>query len=469
MENFSKKKNQAMRLGVILGISVVIVLICIGGAVKAAYRRVEWNPADFTVTQAALGNPYCGWYQMYGYMLSDEEVSVFDARTKDSIEQSAGDRLVLLEVNLKQFSDRDLTQAALAQLEHIFSLWSESRCALIVRFLYDWDGTAASSEPDTRQQIERHMQQAAQVVNDYPALVYLVQGIFVGNYGEMHHSAYLSEEDMTQLTLYLRECLDSGIYMAVRTPAQLRTVLGSPQMDNAFKIGLFNDGMMGSDTDLGTYGTQMEQYTDSTYTQKGNRQQELFYQENCSLYAPSGGETVADTVYNDIGNAVSTLRQMHVSYLNRMYDEKVLAKWKNQSYEGIAGYDYIAAHLGYRYELPNADCTYQAFQQAAQLEIAVRNTGFAPAYRDFTVGIAVCDAENTVVWQENLSEEFPVTEWYPEETVHLNCKLPVYALGKGNFTVYLKITDRVTKEQIHLAVIEAPTENGYLCGNIEIR
>ena len=131
------------------------------------------------------------------------------------------------------------------------------------------------------------------------------------------------------------------------------------------KTGLFNDGIMASESDLGTY-------TD--------RSRELSYQDEVCLTVPNGGEVVSDTVYNDVENAMNTLQTMHVSYLNRMYDEKVLKKWKNQPYEDTTGYDYIGAHLGYRYEISGTAFSYKMFGQTAKLTLSVKNTGFAPAY-----------------------------------------------------------------------------------------
>ena len=211
---------------------------------------------------------------------------------------------------------------------------------MILRFLYDWDGNAQSTEPNDISQIENHMRQCAQILNEHKDNIYLVQGIFIGNYGEMHHSRFSSTEEQIQLFTVLRGCLDDEIYMAVRTPAQLRAVLAADHLDEGqavvIKTGLFNDGMMASESDLGTYT---------------NRSRELSYQDVVCLTVPNGGEVVSDTVYNDIENAMNTLQTMHVSYLNRMYDEKVLKKWKNQPYEDTRGYDYIGAHLGYRYEI----------------------------------------------------------------------------------------------------------------------
>ena len=46
------------------------------------------------------------------------------------------------------------------------------------------------------------------------------------------------------------------------------------------------------------------------------------------------------------------LDKMHITYLNKMYDENVLNKWKAEIYNGddifngISVYDYMLSHLG---------------------------------------------------------------------------------------------------------------------------
>lgn len=449
------------------GIFLGVLLVLTGCFIHTKYWKVTWKTASFTDTAKPLDNPYCGWYQMYGYMLSDEGESVFEERTKKYIENNKENRLVLLEFNLKQFRDKDLSETALLQMEHVFSQWSDSRCAVIVRFLYDWEGKAAQSEPESISQIQRHMEQTVTIVNAYTDSVYLVQGIFVGNYGEMNHSSYLSAENMRLLALTLRQLLDTNIYMAVRTPAQLRIISGSADVKPFMGMGLFNDGLLASETDLGTYGSADTMYTEASYETKGNRQQELSYQSERSLYAPSGGEVVSDNVYNDIENAVKDFRQMRLSYLNSMYDTSVLSKWKNQTYQGISGYDYITAHLGYRYELKEVKCDYKTFQkEGAQVEITIKNTGFAPSYKTFDIVMTVCDMEGNRVYEKGGSSEYNTALWYPDQEYLLTCTLPVAELGKGNYNVYFTILNQSTAEQILLAVEEQPEKEGYLLGTL---
>ena len=197
-----------------------------------------------------------------------------------------------------------------------------------------------------------------------------------------------------------------------------------------------------------------------TYT---NRSRELSYQDEVCLTVPNGGEVVSDTVYNDVENAMNTLQTMHVSYLNRMYDEKVLKKWKNQPYEDTTGYDYIGAHLGYRYEISGTAFAYKMFGQTAQLTFSIKNTGFAPAYYDFTTELRICDMEGNIIQTQKLGEQFSTTALQPDSIVTLSC--PVFLhIAKGTYQVYLKMSSPKSGEQIRFALTEKPTENGYLCG-----
>lgn len=53
--------------------------------------------------------------------------------------------LILLEVNLMNFSEQYLTQNAINQLEAILSEGQKDKIQFIIRFLYDWDGQAVTT------------------------------------------------------------------------------------------------------------------------------------------------------------------------------------------------------------------------------------------------------------------------------------------------------------------------------------
>ena len=94
------------------------------------------------------------------------------------------------------------------------------------------------------------------------------------------------------------------------------------------RLGLFNDGMLGSESDLGTYGdTARRDATSPSY--KGTRKEELAFQNNLCRYVPNGGEVIFNNTLSDLETSVSALRTMHVSYLNADNDGRVMEKWRN--------------------------------------------------------------------------------------------------------------------------------------------
>ena len=414
---------------------------------------------------------------MFGYILTDDNENVFDSQTAGYIKKSSDTRLVLLQINLKNFSNQALSENALRQIDRIFAMWADSSHDIIVRFLYDWDGNAMQTEPDDISTVKLHMQQTAEIVNSHKNDIFLMQGIFIGSYAEMHSSKYMDTESMTSLALLLDSLIDNDIYLSVRTPQQLRTIFKTSDMSNMsingrrLRIGLFNDGMLGSKLDLGTYGADDTLFSEVNYDDKGSRTQEIAFQKKLCLLVPNGGEVVSDNVYNDIENAAKDLSDMHVSYLNNAYDPAVVNKWKEQTYhsadeasvyDGLSGYEYITAHLGYRYVLMDSSFEYNTFENNGQLSIIIKNEGFAPSYRNFNVTVST---EN---FSAGLTHDFPTSEWYPGETTKLTVSIPVSDLKEGDFTLYLKVTDAATGETILFANSGAPDEFGYSLGTLKI-
>ena len=139
-----------------------------------------------------------------------------------------------------------------------------------LRFLYDWDGIAQTTEPNSLDLILTHMDQVSTLVNQHCDSVYIMQGIFIGNWAEMHHSNFMDDRSVKTLIHHLNEVIDPSIYLSVRTPSQWRMineVYDLPAQFPAFgagtslmgRLGFFNDGILGSESDLGTYGDTARQ------------------------------------------------------------------------------------------------------------------------------------------------------------------------------------------------------------------
>lgn len=73
---------------------------------------------------------------------------------------------MLLEINLKNYSDSDISTNALTQLDKMLTICTQAKKQVILRFLYDWDGKALSAEPSSLPQIKKHISRLSTVVTN---------------------------------------------------------------------------------------------------------------------------------------------------------------------------------------------------------------------------------------------------------------------------------------------------------------
>ncbi len=444
------------------------------------YFVVQFTPAAYVETNSPLGNPYQGFYHLYAYKVSD--TSTYTSKTvREAMGVEDESRLALLLININAYHNSPISENGLTQIDAILKTWSQSNKKLILRFLYDWDGNGETSEPSNIEQVLEHMTQTSALVNTYKNNIYIMQGIFVGNYGEMHGSKHLEGEQMLTLMEHLSSHTDPSIFLSVRTPQHWRSIIKSMEPTTstlafsnnlAARLGLFNDGMLGSGNDCGTYGDSiLSEVVD--YSLKGTRSEELSFQNKLCLYVPNGGEVILDNSYNDLSSALLDLATMHVSYLNSDYDEQVLAKWKNTIYQesgvfhGSNGYDMIQEHLGYRYVLRSSKMDYAPFSpKGASFTLSIENTGFANSLVPFQVSVLL---RNTATQELTVAPiESDIRFWDAGNTHEISYSLDVLRHNVGEYELYLRITDPSNGEIIRLAN-EGLTENvGYFLGSLSI-
>lgn len=432
--------------------------------------KADYTPKSYSASNEVLSNPYIGFYTLNGVTLSDETQPELPAASEDASKEG----LVLLEVNLKEYKDRDLSEQALNELQRVFSAYQENGNQLIVRFLYDWSGKNLETEPETLNQILRHMSQTAEIVNAYKDTIYILQGLFIGDCGEMHHSRYTDADDMKTLAEHLASVTDPSIYMAVRTPAQLRTILGTDSLPDeeavrngtlSARLGLFNDGMLGSGNDVGTYGDKSR--SDADMTSAWMRSDEIAFQNELCQIVPNGGEVVQDNSYNDLENAVTDLKAMHVSYLNKDYDTNVYDKWRQGTYEGENGYDYIAAHLGYRYSIQSSEYISGKWRKTkGTLKLQIENSGFSSSYRSFDVNVRVVSQDGEVCQEIVLDTD--TKSWRAGETTDLSVPVDFGSLPSGSYDLYFSVNDSGLDRQITLANNLHQNEWGYCIGKLDL-
>lgn len=458
-------------------IAVTVIYLISDRRLIVTYKA-DISPESSTLIQ----NPFCGFYKINGYMLAD------DIKEKDLISQVKKNcknnpyPLVLAEINLQNYSDSSLSSSAKQQIDTILTQYTSAKKQVILRFLYDWNGKALQTEPSDFEQIKKHIRQISSAVNKHKDCVYIIQGSFIGNIGEMNNSNYNDINQIRQLIETLADSTDSQIYLAVRTPAQLRGILrtsmplSSQDSENGeliSRLGLFNDGMLGSVYDMGTYD-DTPRTSNSKPEEPGTRKEELLYQYKLCQYVPNGGEVTMDNHYNDLDNAISDLAQMHVSYLNSDHDKTVLNKWKNSTYRGknifhgMNGYDYISAHLGYRYFIKESQIDFHSIiSDDAALYLTIANTGFSSAYKkyDSTLVLTEHDTGKTTRIETTIDNRCISGN----DQVDFKTNLNVRSLRKGTYTLALEMKDPYTQDYIHFSNTGFETSDSIPLGTLTIQ
>ncbi|HJA67040.1 MAG TPA: DUF4832 domain-containing protein [Candidatus Mediterraneibacter cottocaccae] len=451
------------------------VLIITGAAFFMGMRwKIDWEAANFVESDKFLANRERGFYNMRGIRISDDS-PVSGEILEEIMREQPEETLELLQIHIGTYRDREISSSGVDQIRRIFRAYAEKEkpVSLIVRFLYDWDGNGAQSDPASISIVLRHMEQTGEILGDFQDQIYIVQGVFVGSWAEMHSSRYLTEKSYLTLIDKMHETMPENVFLAVRTPAYWRMAAGRKeplQESEAWKmqemisrLSLFNDGMLGNALDCGTYG-EIRKADSESLSDSWVRSEELDFQKELNLYVPNGGEVVLDNALNDLENADEALRTMHVSYLNRAHDMQVLEKWKNTQYrdsgsvyDGMSGYDYIERHLGYRFVIRDVSAKISGWKwEKPSLTVNVENVGYAPRYTACRTEIIFRSRESGE--ERTVTADTDARTWKPGEQTSFTVELP--ELPAGAYDVYMKVTGEKDRTAVLFANEKITAEDG---------
>ena len=309
-------------------------------------------------------NPERGWYEIYTFPVEEK---IDPQELKWSLHEQETLALVLLD--LQKFREKPLDEQAIYNIKTILYFFASHKKDVILRPVYDREGKGLEAEPESFELVLTHLIQIGEVLEKEKHSVLVFQGFLVGSWGEMHTSAYLTEEHIRQMWDMLKIHTTDKIRVAVRTPAQWRTLIPEEkfQKREGKDLGLFDDGIFGSTTHLGTFGTMMREA--AGWEKPWSRKEELEFIEQISRDFPCGGEAIAETdpdradqiLTKDAKAVISEMQKMHLAYLNLVHDTRILDQWKAQScgkdgiWSGKTLYEYVSAHLGYRFVLKKVE------------------------------------------------------------------------------------------------------------------
>lgn len=364
-----KKKIKKIMLALVL-----LFFICLFMINKYLNYEIK-----FSKNENILSNPGRGGYIQIN---SGESERIQDLKEE-------GINLIFVAFDIEDYNNTTIPEQKLLELNECLHEAEKNNVSLIFRAAYGFYDDC--SEPEKRELFSVHIRQIAAVLNEYSEQLLCVQAGMLGPYGEWHHGDYLPEDDefvASSNRLYIlsewEKYLKKDIFVSVRRPRFIREATENGILTG--RLGIYNDGLLGSDSDLGTYDEP-----------EMDRDKELNWMDENLKYQINGGEMPLVTSWNDAENANEAFKKMHISYLNLGYNKEVLNKWKDQkiSSEGIniSGYKYIMNRLGYRLSIVEMRMGYQILSDTLQIEMKMEADGYAPLPEKYSVWFIVRDSD----------------------------------------------------------------------------
>ena len=255
---------------------------------KAFKKFRGFKPEAFREKIQNVVSPCRGWFQLITLCI-DEEPD-FDDK-KFILNDEIGLTLVLADIGA--YRDKRIDKQAYLNLEKVITYLRERKKDIILRVAYDHDGNGMEREPSFFRMVLEHAREIARFVSEHYRDIFIYQGLLVGKWGEMHTTRFASEERLRELGATFETELKGKVFMAVRRPVQWRYMRIQPDLRQNITVdglGLYNDGMFGSETDLGTYDFSFNKA--KLWGKPWNRENEILFTEAVSACAPCGGEAL---------------------------------------------------------------------------------------------------------------------------------------------------------------------------------
>lgn len=443
----------------------ILLYICtaaavIGLIVFASLGRADSNNvvsiSNEETSSSLSDNPERGFYSTSYIKLTEDGCEADNVITKSTVSN-----LLFLRVDLSEFSgamnglaDKELTHESITSLNNTLEEIKQNNNSVVLRFVYDSsEDTQVSKVEPEQEMILKHVSQLEESFQKYSKIIDTIQVGFYGRWGECY-----SNTDIQNNTEYFKEITEALLYstrgtditIALRTPRyyshykgigvdKLHTYI-TEYGDLDYRVGIYNDGIGGNETDLGTY------------MDKANEFKWIHAQARHTSY---GGEAVIDAdgsgVLNEYNNGMSFIDNAsysRLSYLNYEWNQLLHEEWKKEKYTGIdlnykdsSCYDYINSHMGYRFLVKEVICYDTAVSEDDLLiGVSIKNVGFGNMVKRKRADVILTDEKNNII-NEYLDVSFDARELKSKLEIKeiFNIKLP--SLNSGTYKLYLRLSN----------------------------
>ena len=409
--------------------------------------------------------------------------------------------------------DYDFDEVFFTSLEATLQSARTNGATVGMRFRYDDNGTS-NPEPADFSQVLRHIEQIGEsgLLYEYEDVISFVETGFVGCWGEQWGGKYTSLEHKSQVLDAFLNITPDTVPVTVRTPnifrqwlkdscgmettaADMSYEISDPELAaKAARVGLYNDGYMGSDSDLGTYSNRAgetawlanapsyggefsgndEWRLKYTTWQPEYALPEMYYTNllriNCNIYKTrtvSAAYTTQeeaqarldeiDVLYENAGlgdyDYGGTIEQTEDGYkaswkwmgyddflFDEALDSKLGISCDNSAFYGQTVWQFMRAHLGYRFVLRESKLSASAEPGGAfEMHFSVENTGFSETPKDKEVEVLLTNGNITYTYTTDLNARDWASATRNEEFLSLT--LPETMPG-GEWKVYLRISEQ---------------------------
>lgn len=419
---------------IILSVLIIAAGFAACGKTNAGENHVQ--DLNYEESIEEISNPDQGFYRPV-YVKINENGAMYN---KDVINSQT--QLYHLRCDISAFSeavnkaaDKPVTDEALKGLDALLFCLRENDKNAIVRFAYDPGYSGSADKEPALDVMLGHVESVCSVLNRYVNTVTAIETGLIGPWGEMHTSAAANPAHITPIiNAFLTAA--SEIPVLVRTPEMIYNYINvsedkveeisiSPD-EKAYRLGLYNDGYLGSESDLGTYS---------------NRERDINFLSVQNAHLPFGGEvTVPDSPLHNIEACLPEMNKIHLSYLNTEWDNRVIEKWKKTFYTEACGlekqyynktaFTYIQNRLGYRFVLKNSVFTYSATSEKLNVRLKLQNLGFGNLNRNKRAKLIFTDSTGAAAFIADYGEIAVKDE------LEFNVE---HGLESGKYDVYLRI------------------------------
>ncbi len=379
-------------------------------------------------------------------------------------------------------SDKELTSEFCENFGKLLEKFKKYEKNVIIRFTYcpncAWDGSNHDFEPSI-EFILKHIETICSVANNYPDVITAIETGLVGGWGEMHGTVSAETPDLvaTIVNKYLEQTRSSKIPVLVRRPDiiysyiykyKMNGQLDSTQTNNTTpfsvvkdfstendaelsRLGLYNDGYLASETDLGTY-------------KSGNRASEIeWLSANVTNSTPFGGEVTdgspAKGLYKlknkEYFETVNEMFKMNLSYLNIEFNSSAINEWNSHKsviekpYKNKTDLAYMKNRMGYRFLVEEST---QEIMEDGKLncKLKLKNIGFGNFIKRKKVSVILVKDNQPCFEATNISD------FTGQDSLNLSFELSSdiinsSANNKPEYEVYLRVDNGDGKYVVQFA------------------